>query len=364
MNEPRFVQRTFYMFESQVDKYLCEKFFHTRVCAFALFGINLSGTKSSAETENFMREFMTRLSDYINERRNNPESKEGRVALVLTGAVALVVIVLLFLLLWRHIAQKNQMSGTTAALENAIQSVAQSVMESAIQVEKNSEKIEEYLSGASADSLKQESLTTSADSMKQEYLSKQEYLTVLSGLNEKVEGLLIKITRIREELGETLGQVSESEGALQKQVVSVHEEMGSLVEKLKETQVQISDLTDVVQVMGKETLPQIQEQIKELEAQLAQTDNGIIEIYKKLAALKTEDEKLWAEFESLERQMASSIEKDMVQVTEQIKSLAEKIREGEERQGNLEGCIGKTLTYEYDSDSNTLKLLPNEGQRN
>ena len=38
-----------------------------------------------------MREFMTKVSDYLNERREDPERKEDRLSIVVIGAVAVGV---------------------------------------------------------------------------------------------------------------------------------------------------------------------------------------------------------------------------------------------------------------------------------
>ena len=42
-----------------------------------------------------MKDFMTKILDYLNERRNDPERRESQLSVVIIGAVAVVVIVLL-----------------------------------------------------------------------------------------------------------------------------------------------------------------------------------------------------------------------------------------------------------------------------
>ena len=44
-----------------------------------------------------MKDFMTKISDYLNERRNDPERRENQLSIVIIGAVAVVVIILLLL---------------------------------------------------------------------------------------------------------------------------------------------------------------------------------------------------------------------------------------------------------------------------
>lgn len=55
-----------------------------------------------------MREFITKVSDYLNEMKNNPDRREDRLAVVIIGAAAMVVIVVLLLILWGHIAGERE----------------------------------------------------------------------------------------------------------------------------------------------------------------------------------------------------------------------------------------------------------------
>ena len=64
-----------------------------------------------------MREFMTKVSDYLNERRNDPDKREDRLAIVIIGAVAVVVIVILLLILWRHAAEDRAREESREAAE-------------------------------------------------------------------------------------------------------------------------------------------------------------------------------------------------------------------------------------------------------
>ncbi len=186
-----------------------------------------------------MREFMTRVSEFINERRNDPERKEGNLAVVILGAVAAVIVVLLLLLLWRYTAQSRD-EKPDAGLSAA----------------EGSEKAETYLSEPAFDG---EEL-------------RQEYLTSIAYLGEKVEELLQTMTQVQKELGETTDSYQEKDDALKGQIVTISKEVDTLVKELKETQ-----------------------------SGMEQVNTDIAALYTKLAALETEDEKLWASIEALEK---------------------------------------------------------------
>ena len=54
-----------------------------------------------------MKDFMTKISDYLNERRNDPERRENQLSIVIIGAVAVVVIILLLLLFWTYTVKRT-----------------------------------------------------------------------------------------------------------------------------------------------------------------------------------------------------------------------------------------------------------------
>lgn len=53
-----------------------------------------------------MREFMTKMSDYWKERRNDPDKQENKLTVIITAAVAVVIIVLLLVLLWGYVGKR------------------------------------------------------------------------------------------------------------------------------------------------------------------------------------------------------------------------------------------------------------------
>ena len=192
---------------------------------------------------------MTRMSDYLNERRNNPEKQEDRLAAVIIGAAAVVVIVLLLLVLWGHIVKERSRK------EDELVSTTYE------------ERTAEYMS----------------QSIGGEALS-QEYLDNIAYLNETVEGLLASLTQVEQNLLDTVEQYQEGNTAFQEEISTLHIEVNAITQNLKKTQTKLQDLTDIVLAMNEETIPFIQAQIVELYENMNQIYTDMTEMYAKLAA--------------------------------------------------------------------------------
>lgn len=302
-----------------------------------------------------MREFMTRVSEYFNERRNDPERQEGRLAVVLVGTIAVIIIVLLLILLMYHTIRSTD-KGKTNAESNGEES------------REGYEASEIYM--AEAD-------TGLDDAVRQEYLTSVEYL------REKVETLLQTMTQVQEELDNTTALYREQDSEIQTQITGIREEVDGLVRELKETQVGLLDLTDLVQTMNQETLEIVQTQLANVQNEIGQVNTDIAKIYTKIAALETEDQKLWASLKSLETKLKDGLDNDLTQMTEKLKELSEqtgeKLKELSDQTGEkvqelstqmsgslqelserLQGLASGALMYRYDGSTNTLYLLPYE----
>lgn len=240
-----------------------------------------------------MREFMTRVSDYLNERRNNPDRQEDRLAVVIIGVAAVIVIVLLLLLLWGYIARGRGQKEDESILDTATYE----------------EKAPEYMAQNEGDA-----------ALWQEYAARIDYL------NGKVEELLAAMTQVEQNLDETMEQYREGDATILEEISSLHAQVNTIIYDLKESQTNLYDLTDIVQVMNEETIPMIQEQIVQIQEDLNQVYVDIANLYTRVAALEQEDVKIW---ESI---------------------------------GNVEDIIGglsdNTLRYRYDQGTNTLYLEP------
>ena len=248
-----------------------------------------------------MREFMTKVSDYLNERRNNPGRQEDKLAVVIIGAAAVVMIVALLLVLWGHVAGERAQKKAQSGEENMLTSTTYQ------------EEMAEYMAPSDGQEM-----------LKQEYLANIEYL------NNKVEELLSSLTQVEQNLSETIEQYDEENTLLRNQMSELHTEVTNIVQNLKETQTELCDLIDIVQVMNQETIPMIQEQIAGIRGDIEQVHSDIADLYTKIAGLEQEDAKLWASIDNLEKVL-------------------------EKRIG---GLAGQTLQYRYDEGTNTLYLEP------
>lgn len=268
-----------------------------------------------------MREFMTKVSDYFNERRNHPERQEDRLAVVIIGVAAAVVIVLLLLVLWGHIVQERRQK-EKKDLEAATYE----------------EKVPEYMSQ-----------NDGQEELRQEYLASAEYL------NDKVAELLAAMTQVEQNLSETIEQYQEEDASQQEELASLYTEVSSIVYNLKETQMILYDLTDIVQVMNEETIPMIREQIIQIQADIDQIHLDIANLYTKVAALEQEDMKLWESIGDVEEELQAALNRNMTEVNNQFEMLLNQIEAAENRIGRL---VTNTLQYRYDPKENTLYLEP------
>lgn len=241
-----------------------------------------------------MGEFITKVSDYLNEMRNNPDRREDRLAVVIIGAAAVVVIVILLLILWGHISKERERK----EMQNT--EIVSAVHE---------EDAAAYM----------------AQGDDKETID-QEYLTNIDYLSDKVEGLLDAMTLVEQNLSETIDRYREEDSVLGDQITSLHTEVTTIIRDLKETQTKLYDLTDIVRIISEETVPMIQEQIADIRSDIDRVNGDITNLYTKIAALEQEDIKLWEGITNVENLI-----------------------------GSLET---RTLQYRYDAESNTLYLQP------
>ena len=278
-----------------------------------------------------MREFMTKVSDYLNERRNDPDKREDRLAIVIIGAVAVVVIVILLLILWRHAAEDRVREESREELRAKRQ-----MLETA----EHEEEASEYMSQSGEQ-----------DTVGEDYLSSIEYLS------RQVEELLSAMTQVEENLTATMEQYQEDDGKLRQQIGAIRTEVNTIVQNLKETQTKLYDLTDIVQIMDKQKIPMVQEQILEIQGNMKQVQTDITNLYAKITALEQEDKKLWESIGELEQTLQTVLNQNMTEVNNQFDTLLGQLKTVENRIGKL---AVQTLKYRYDAGENTLYLEPYE----
>ena len=225
-----------------------------------------------------MKDFMTKISDYLNERRNDPERRENQLSVVIIGAVAVVVIILLLLLFWTYTVKERERKQKEAAKEALLEAEMQMkvpVEEEELAVETHEEKAEEYMSRN--DGREQE--------LKELALLREEYSGSIDFLREKVEELLKSMTQVENNLSETIVKYQEGDQSILEQVKELHGEVTNIVQNLKETQTKLYDLTDIVQVLDQKTIPQIQQQILDIQQNMNKVHADISNLYTKIAAL-------------------------------------------------------------------------------
>ena len=274
-----------------------------------------------------MREFMTKVSDYFNERRNDPERREDRLAIVIIGAVAVVVIVILLLVLWRHVAEERAQKDGREEMQ-------------ALETATYEENAPEYMSSGD-----------------EQEVAGEDYLTSIEYLGKQVEELLAAMTQVEQNLSETIEQYQEENAELRKQIGTLHTEVKTIVQNLKETQTKLYDLNDIVQIIDREKIPMIQEQILEIQSDMNQVQTDITNLYGKIAALEQEDVKLWESIGKMEQTLQTVLNQNMTEVNNQFDTLLNQINTVENRIGKL---AVQTLKYRYDAGENTLYLEPYE----
>ena len=262
-----------------------------------------------------MREFMTKVSDYISERRNDPEKNGNFLIFCMLGIVILIIIILCLLLLWRKNANGKEEEMTAETFEYIPEVV---------------------MAEPSGD-----------EKLKQEYLNNMQYL------EEKVEDLLQSLTEVQKSLEETIITQQGDNVYLQEQIDEITEDIKNMIVQLQNTQNHLYDITDMINVMNKETIPVIQEQISEIEKQINQVNVDITDIYNKIEALETTDAELKAKIDEIEKKTKSSIEQNITDVTNQFNNVNVQI---EEIIKKMEEVTAQFLRYRYEEESNTLYL--------
>ncbi|MDE7017829.1 MAG: hypothetical protein K2P65_09695 [Lachnospiraceae bacterium] len=275
-----------------------------------------------------MKEFMTRVSDYLEERRNNPEKNGNFMIFGMLGVVAIIIIILCLLLLWRRNMDRQEKENEQAKK---------------MSVETFAYVPEIRLSQASDDELK------------------QEYLDNIQYMKEKVKELLDSMMKVKETLEETVIAQQSDNAFLQKQVDEIAGDVNNLVLQLENTQNQLYDLTDLVNVMNQKTIPMIQEQITQIEQQMSKVNADISNIYEKLAMLETTDEELRAKLNEVEKKLKESSEQNMIDITNKFDHIDIRLQKIEmEIQERINELASSMLRYRYDAETNTLYLSPNQ----
>ena len=237
-----------------------------------------------------MREFMTKVSDYFNEWREDPEREDGQLTRVFIIAAAIVAAVLIALLLWwgygvqekrreeaaakaRELQETQKMQDAQAAF--ALQE-AQGLVTST-----SEEKVQEYMSRDSGEELR------------------QEYLTNTNSLSEKVKELQEALEQVQKEVAEIVREYREGDSAISEKVIEkltvLEKETRTVTESVKTLENSLTNLSHTVQTIDTEKIPAIHGQIGDLRVELGQVRSDVSDVCDKIKELRKEDEKLWNE---------------------------------------------------------------------
>lgn len=276
-----------------------------------------------------MREFVTRVSDYISERWNDPARRESRLSIVLIGAVAIVIIVLLLLLLWSYVMQEKEAG--VSEQEEAARTVS---------------------------TQEEQTIVYMADDEQQEAF-RQEYLTSIQYLGDRVEELLQSMTQVQDGLSESMKQCEAEDSSLSERINEFYQTVSEIVQNLQETQVKLYDLTDIVQILDEEKLPLVQEQMQELRQDVEKVQTDITDVYTRIDELAEEDEQLWAQLGSIQSGLEVAMNENIAEVNDQMNVLELQMqKQKDELQVQVNNITSQTLKYHYDEASGTLYLEP------
>lgn len=308
-----------------------------------------------------MREFMTRLSDYINEWREDPERKENQLSVVVIGAVAVVIIVLLLLLLWwGYSAQekKKEESARRAAELQAAQDLqseqeGQDTQEAGLVAVTHEEKMEEYMSMDSGEELR------------------QEYLTNTNALAEKIKELQSTMEQAQREIASIVKEYQGGDAKVTEKLAVLEKETETVVKSISGLETKMEKLSEVIRTLDGEKIPMIQEQIGGLRNEIEQTRTDMAGIREKIKALEREDKELWKRLSEVEKELEKALGENMKEIDKRVDRLGDDIDDLERKfQAALEKMneslnermntmASEALAYRYEEETNTLYLMPN-----
>ena len=231
-----------------------------------------------------MREFMTRVSDYLNERKDDPERKEDRLSLAVIAAVAIVVVVLLLLFWWGYTIHEKRENEAAEKARQESEALAAATYE---------EKMKEYLSQNTGEMLQQESLSEA------------------NALEEKVRELQSTMETVEKELTKVVIERTESDTSQKETLAALESSVKKAVENIRQMDSKLADLRDMMQVVDREKLPQLQSQIKDVRTEIERAYTEISGIRSSIASLEQEDEKLWKELAAVEKNLDKAVEKNI-----------------------------------------------------
>lgn len=309
-----------------------------------------------------MREFMTKLSDYFNEWREDPERKENRLSVVVIGAVAVVIIVLLLLLLWwgnsAQEKKKEESAKKAASLQAAQES--QTAQDTSGGVGKqepaaatHEEKTKEYMSMDSGEELR------------------REYLANTNALEENIKELQTTMKQVQTEIATIVREYQEGNEKVTEKLAVLERETKTVVENISALELKMTELSELIRVADQEKIPMIQQQIGELRGEIEQARADMAGVREKIKALEKEDEKLWERLSKVEKNLETALGDNMKEIDKRMGQLGDNIQDlerefqaalekmGEKISEEMKILASESLAYQYEEETNTLYLMPN-----
>lgn len=281
-----------------------------------------------------MKGFATLVSGNINERRVDSKRNSDLMIFFVLGAMMLVVCILCIFLLWQKTANRRRTGLNTETFTEVSDIVL---------AESQEGSLSELHDTTSGDVYEIElSEYTEEETIRQQYLTDMEYL------REKVEGLLQSMSETKETLEEVV-IAQEEDDVLKAQVSEITSDITQLTIQLQNAQKRIRELKESITVMNNETILEIQGDITEIESQMSVMDSDISNIYAKIDSLKTVDTELQKKIDDIEKNLTISAEQNMTNVTNQFGSMSDKMQQIE----------SQLLHHNYDAGTNTLYLYSN-----
>lgn len=311
-----------------------------------------------------MREFMTRVSDYFNEWREDPERKENQLSVAVIGAVAVVIIVLLLLLLWwGHSAQekKKEESARRAAELQAAQDIQASQKERDAQAAglvaaTYEEKMAEYMSADSGEELR------------------REYLANTNALAEKIKELQTTMEQAQTDIATIMKEYQGGDTKVTEKLAVLEKETETVVKNISALEEKMTNLSNVIQSLDGEKIPMIQEQIGALRSEIEQTRTDMAGVRERIKALESEDKELWKRLSGVEKDLEKALGENMKEIDKRVDHLDDNINDLEKEfqaaldkmnenfNEKMDTLSSEALAYRYEEETNTLYLMPNQGK--
>lgn len=356
-------------------------------------GVTFNQTNKKGGYRKFMREFMTKVSDYFNEWRENPDREENQISPVVVGVVITTVIVLLLLLLWwGHGVQEKKKE---EAAERARQ------LQEAQDLEAREKGAREREAELEAELEAQGLVATTYEEKMKEYMSRdsgeelrKEYLENTNTMTEKIGEMQTALEQVQQEISKLISDYRTGDSRISEKLTVLETEVKAAIENMKNLDSRLTALSDVIQTVDREKIPAIEEQIKEIRSGTEQVRSDVSGIREKMKSLEKEDERLWASLSKVQRTLMDAMEKNVDEIDGRLENLLDDMgslekelkealenaekenrealenvkKENEQRNEEMSQQIAEkmdelsseALSYRYERRTNTLYLMPNQ----